>query len=75
MGTKNISLKDEAYEALKRMQLKGESFSDTVIRLSKKFGNLLAYFESASTYDTNEAETEIKNLETRREQFAEGREY
>ncbi len=75
MGTKNISLKDEAYEALKRMQLKGESFSDTVIRLSKKFGNLLAYVENASTYNEKEAEAEIKNLETRRVQFAEGREY
>ena len=75
MGTKNISLKDEAYEALKRMQLKGESFSDTVIRLSKKFGNLLSYIESSSTYDSEEAEAEIKNLEARRQQFAEGREY
>lgn len=75
MGAKNISLKDEAYDALKRMQLKGESFSDTVIRLSKKFGNLMSYLENSSKYDNKEAEVEINNLKARRDQFSEGREY
>ncbi len=37
--TKTISLTDEAYSSLKNMKLKGESFSDTIKRLTKK-GNL-----------------------------------
>jgi predicted CopG family antitoxin len=34
-----MSLTDEAYNSLKNMKLKGESFSDTIKRLTKK-GNL-----------------------------------
>ena len=34
--TKTISLTDEAYNLLKNMKLKGESFSDTIKRLTKK---------------------------------------
>lgn len=37
--TKTMSLTDEAYNSLKNMKLKGESFSDTIKRLTKK-GNL-----------------------------------
>ena len=34
--TKTISLTDEAYNLLKNMKLKGESFSDTIKRLIRK---------------------------------------
>ncbi|MBU7011740.1 MAG: antitoxin VapB family protein [Theionarchaea archaeon] len=34
--TKTISLTDDAYNLLKNMKLKGESFSDTIKRLTKK---------------------------------------
>ena len=34
--SKTISLTNEAYDLLKSMKLKGESFSDTVKRLAKK---------------------------------------
>lgn len=34
--TKTISLTDEAYNLLKSMKLKGESFSDTIKRLTKR---------------------------------------
>jgi predicted CopG family antitoxin len=34
--TKTISLSDEAYNMLKSMKLKGESFSETIKRLTKK---------------------------------------
>jgi predicted CopG family antitoxin len=33
MGFKTISLSDEAYNALKKKKLKGESFNDLVLRL------------------------------------------
>ena len=34
--SKTISLTNEAYDLLKSMKLKGESFSDTIKRLAKK---------------------------------------
>lgn len=34
MGTKNISLTEEAYERLKAHKREGESFTDTVLRLT-----------------------------------------
>ena len=34
--SKTISLTNEAYDLLKSMKLKGESFSDTIKRLTKK---------------------------------------
>lgn len=36
MGTKTISLGTEAYERLKRVKRKGESFTDVVIRLTRR---------------------------------------
>ena len=35
MTSKTITLKDEAYEAFKSLQLKNESFSDTILRIKK----------------------------------------
>ncbi|MFQ6052307.1 MAG: antitoxin VapB family protein [Candidatus Hydrothermarchaeota archaeon] len=39
--TKTISLSDEAYALLSKLKLKGESFSDTIIRLAKRRGKLI----------------------------------
>ncbi|MBI2173065.1 MAG: antitoxin VapB family protein [Candidatus Aenigmarchaeota archaeon] len=36
MGTKTISILDEAYESLKREKENEESFSDVILRLTKK---------------------------------------
>lgn len=36
MGTRTISLADDAYEALSRMRKPGESFSDVVRRLTRR---------------------------------------
>lgn len=38
--TKTISLSDEAYEVLRRHKLANESFSDTVLRLTRLGGKL-----------------------------------
>ena len=40
MGTKTISIKDEAYEALVREKLDKESFSDAILRMTKKSGKI-----------------------------------
>lgn len=36
MGTKTISLADDAYEALSAMKRPGESFSDTIRRIARR---------------------------------------
>lgn len=36
MGTKNISISDEAYERLKALKKPGESFTDAIERLTSK---------------------------------------
>ena len=36
MTSKNISLREDVYELLSKIKLKGESFSDTIKRLSKR---------------------------------------
>ena len=40
MGTKTISIKDEAYEALLREKIDKESFTDTILRITKKSGKI-----------------------------------
>lgn len=75
VATKNISLKDEAYLALKRLQLEGESFSDTILRISKKFGNLMSHYLNSPKYDDQEAIRELRDLKDKREKFSRGREY
>ena len=40
MGTKTISITDEAYEALSREKKGGESFTEAILRLTRKTGNL-----------------------------------
>ena len=36
MATKTLSVTDDVYQTLKRMKLKGESFSDTIRRLAER---------------------------------------
>ena len=44
MGTKKISIKDEAYEALLNEKIDKESFTDTILRLTNKSGKLADCF-------------------------------
>ena len=58
--TKVISLSEEAYNKLKEMKLKGESFSDTVKRLCSRRGSLLEILDLyPELKDLNEFENEI----------------
>ncbi len=36
MGTKTISIKEEAYERLEKLKREGESFTDVINRLTRK---------------------------------------
>jgi predicted CopG family antitoxin len=40
MGTKTISITDEAYEALVREKKSKESFTETILRITKKSGKI-----------------------------------
>lgn len=66
--SKNISLKNEAYNALKSLQLEGESFSDTILRLKSKFLKLKDLHGIGSLTD-EEYENELKEIELKRENW------
>lgn len=44
MGTKTISLTEEAYERLREYKRDGESFTDTVLRLTRGDQDVMAGF-------------------------------
>lgn len=72
MPTKTITIREEAYAALKALQLENESFSDTILRISKMFSNLKKFWGSGTKTD-EEYEHELKEIEQRRENFFVGR--
>ena len=72
MASKTITLKEEAYLAFKSLQLKGESFSDTIIRLKQQFSNLNDVI-GIGTKSEKEYEDEKREILNRRENFFEGR--
>ena len=44
MGTKTISITDEAYAALSREKRSNESFTEAILRLTRRTGNLADCF-------------------------------
>lgn len=48
MGTKTISLTEEAYERLREYKREGESFTDTVLRLTRGDQDVMAGFGAMS---------------------------
>jgi len=54
MGTKTISIKDEAYEALLSEKIDKESFTDTILRITKKSGKLADCFGTWKMTDEEE---------------------
>jgi len=71
--TKTISIKEEAYNALKRLQLEEESFSDTILRITQEMGNLTKIYTKFPPISKEEAEEEIKELERSRKKFGSDR--
>lgn len=54
MGTKTISIKQEAYEALLREKINKESFTDTILRITKKSGKIADCFGTWKMTDEEE---------------------
>jgi predicted CopG family antitoxin len=61
MATKTISIKEEAYEALLREKQNKESFTDTILRITKKSGKLADCFGTWKMTDEEE-ETILSEL-------------
>ena len=59
MGTKTISIKDEAYERLRKFKREGESFTDLINRLTRKRSLL----ELPELVEKEEAESLEKAIE------------
>jgi predicted CopG family antitoxin len=51
LASKNISITEEAYEALQREKGNGESFTEAILRLTRKRGKLSDCFGSLVTTD------------------------
>lgn len=67
MGTRTISIKDEAYERLKRLKRQGESFTDLINRLTQK-RSLLELSEVATKEEVEALERAIDESRERRRQ-------
>ena len=72
MTTKTITIREEAYRVLKNLKLENESFSDTILRISKLFSNLKESW-GKGTKDYSEYEEELQELEESRNIFFQGR--
>lgn len=70
MGTKTISIKDEAYERLSALKEKGDSFSDVILKLTetsrKDFSDLIGLDLEVKWEDLKE-ERKKRRGEDRRE--------
>ena len=74
MGSKTISVTDEVYNTLKRVQLPGESFGDTIMRLCKTYStdSLLKWMQQDDGWrDMSEEEFEefIRPIKTFRREY------
>ena len=72
MTTKTITIREEAYKALKNLKLKNESFSDTILRVSKLFGNLKESWGTGTKKD-DEYQEELEEIQKLRNSFFSGR--
>lgn len=58
MGSKNISISDEAYSRLKKFKGRNESFTDVINRLTNK----ATLLDLRGTLTKDEAESMLKNI-------------
>lgn len=53
MVSKTVTISEEAYKSLQKEKLKNESFSDVILRLTRRFGRV---FESFGKWDMSDEE-------------------
>ena len=64
MGTKTISLMDDAYDLLSRAKLPNESFSDTVRRITSPNESIMEFF---GVWDKKFGEDVLNNIKDNRD--------
>ncbi|MFQ5979229.1 MAG: antitoxin VapB family protein [Candidatus Heimdallarchaeota archaeon] len=74
MGSKTISVTDEVYGTLKRVQLPGESFGDTIMRLCRTYStdNLLKWIQQDDGWrnmSEEEFEEFLRPIKTFRQEY------
>lgn len=62
VGVKTITISIEAYEALKKLKMPGESFSETILRLVRNVGDLMDLAGSWSDVSDEFFESFMKNM-------------
>ncbi|MFB6145287.1 MAG: antitoxin VapB family protein [Candidatus Nanohaloarchaea archaeon] len=76
MGSKTISLKDEAYERLKALKGEDKSFSDVVIELTEdktgNFESLIGIETDTTVEDLLKSRKEEKFIDEEREELLRG---
>jgi predicted CopG family antitoxin len=60
--TKVVQLSEEAYGLLKNLKREGESFSDVVVRLTRK-GDLRALHKVVTTKEARDMERSIRDID------------
>ena len=63
MGTKTISITEEAYDALLREKANKESFTDTILRITKKSGKIADCFGTWKMTDKEEEADSHRTLQ------------
>ena len=72
MPTRTLTIMEEAYQALRAMKKEGESFTDVILRLTSKKGNvgrLIEAFENREFYDPDLADAVEKASREFRKNF------
>ncbi|MHA1275420.1 MAG: antitoxin VapB family protein [Promethearchaeota archaeon] len=64
MGSKTITISEDAYNALLKEKLRGESFSDVILRLTRRFGRIMESFGKLELDDDeyNKIKRELQEL-------------
>jgi predicted CopG family antitoxin len=62
MASMNISIKKEAYDFLKSMKSKEESFSDVILSFRDRSSDILQFFGKLKDTDWDKMEKEMKGL-------------
>jgi predicted CopG family antitoxin len=68
MGFKTLTISEEAYRKLQRLKTKGESFTDTILKLTEGQGNILRHagaWKEMSDQEARELDEVLKNLWSR----------
>jgi len=69
MAIKSLTITEDAYNALKAMKHGDESFSDTVIRITKNRALVVERMFGAWKMSEKEADEAVKRIKKRREEF------